>query len=303
MTAINKGERDFFIVLKEEARTAIWQVGSNADPESLIKNVLEDLEALAPRKDGQDNRSDDEIWGQIRERLIKAAYATRPYCIRCGKCCTTGSPTLLSEDISLFTRNILKPSDVFTIRQGETVYSNQEDRLSYAEQELIKIKEIPGSKTCVFFRTGDKSCSIYDARPLQCRHQECWNPDRSPAISDTSTLHRESLLGDTGPLWDIIQRHELRCSPAEFSRVMARLSATKGHAVEELLDLLRFDHHVRNFILEKFNLAPETLSFFLGRPLSEAIEHYGLQVTEQPDGSFLLTPADQTDVALEDAPR
>ena len=75
---------------------------------------------------------------------------------------------------------------------------------------------------------------------------------------------------------------------------MAKLEATKGLAVEELLELLRFDQHVRHFIMEKFNLAPETLDFFLGRSLAESVEAYGLRVVEEPDGDFLLTMIDES---------
>ncbi len=158
---------------------------------------------------------------------------------------------------------------------------------------MIKVKEASGSKTCILFQAGDRSCSIYDARPEQCRRQECWNPRRPDEILSGATLCREDLLTETGPLWQIIQRHEERCSFAELQRIMVKLGATKGHAVEELLELLRFDHHVRQFLEEKFELPSETLGFFLGRSLDQAIEPYGLQVTEQPDGSFLLAPSDQ----------
>jgi hypothetical protein len=60
--------------------------------------------------------------------------------------------------------------------------------------------------------------------------------------------------------------------------------------VGEILDLLAFDHHVRGFIAENFGIAPESIDFFLGRPLQDAIARYGLELEEQSDGSFLLKP-------------
>ncbi len=129
---------------------------------------------------------------------------------------------------------------------------------------------------------------------MQCRRQECWNPGRPDEILSGTPLRREALLVETGPLWQIIQRHEERCSFAELHRTMAKMDATKGHTVEELLELLRFDHHVRQFLREKLDLASETLDFFLGRSLNHALEPFGLRVTEQPDGSFLLAPRDET---------
>ena len=189
----NKAETDFFIVaLKEEARTALWQVGSSTDPDTLIKSVIDEIEALAPRPDGQEDRSDEEIKKQVSECLLKAAYATRPYCIRCGTCCAKGSPTLTVGDLELFTRDIVKPSDVLTIRKGELARSAGCDELERTEQELIKIREAPGNNACVFFRPGDKECSIYESRPLQCRRQECWNPQDPDEIGNQEMLAQAS---------------------------------------------------------------------------------------------------------------
>jgi hypothetical protein len=117
----NKAEVDFFLTaLKEEARTMIYEVGASVEPKALVDSVLEDLQALAPREN--DDRSEEEVWNQIRRLLLKAAYATRPHCIRCGTCCTKGSPTLLAEDMELFVKDILRPEHVTTIRLGEPAY-------------------------------------------------------------------------------------------------------------------------------------------------------------------------------------
>jgi Fe-S-cluster containining protein len=287
----NKAEWDFFITaLKEEARTILKEVGSSTDPETLVRDALGELEALARRNDGQDNRSEEEIWTQVRERLLKAAYATRPHCIRCGTCCTKGSPTLLEDDMDLFSRSILKPEHLVTIREGEPAYSNQTEELAATPVELIKIRETSGSKTCVFYEKSGSKCTIYESRPAQCRSQECWNTVASAGIDGVSPINRKRLLEPIPALWEIIQRHEERCSYSEFSRAMTRLGATKGQTVGEILDLLAYDHHVRGFIAEHLGIEPDSMDFFLGRPLQDAIANYGLELEEQPDGSFLLKP-------------
>lgn len=289
----NKSEWQFFVTaLKEEARTILWEVGSNTDPQTLINSVLPELEALAPREPGVEERPEEEIWRQVRERLLKAAYATRPHCIRCGTCCKTGSPTLMREDFHLFTKNVLKPCHVVTIRSGEWGYSNKDLQASPVAHELIKIREKPGEKTCIFFENWDKSCSIYESRPRQCVLQECWNPENAEAALD-DPISRKDLLRATGPLWEIIERHEEKCSHEELNRAMARLSATKGHTVEEVLDLLRYDDHVRQFVAETFGISQDDMVFFFGRPLSYCIEAFGLKVEQQADGSFLLTQVEQ----------
>lgn len=289
MKEYNTAELNFFFTaLKEEARTVIGKVGSNADPQTLVDSVLEDLEALAPKDN--DTRTEEEIWKQVRERLLQAAYATRAYCIRCGNCCNLGSATLESEDIELFKKDIIKPAHVITIRQGEPV--SEKGQIAPAKKEMIKIKEVPDSKSCVFYEKNGSSCGIYENRPKQCKLQECWNPERTED-QEKDWLDRRALLPATGPLWDIIQRHENKCSYEEFNRSMAKMGATKGQTVEELLELLRYDHYVREFVQEHFNLGPDTLSFFLGRPLKDSLHLYGLRLEEQADGCFFLAPTEE----------
>ncbi len=298
MDKINKAEWDFFVTaLKEEARKILKEVGSSTDPETLVRDSLGELEALAPRKDGQDHRSEEEIWTQVRELLLKAAYATRPHCIRCGTCCTKGSPTLLEDDIELFNRDILKPEHLVTIRAGEPAYSNQTEELAATQEDLIKIRETSGSKTCIFYQHSGNKCTIYESRPAQCRSQECWNTAASEGMAGMIPINRKRLLEPIPTLWEIIQRHEERCSYSEFSRAMTRLGATKGQTVGEILDLLAFDHHVRGFIAESLGIAADSIDFFLGRPLQAAITNYGLELEQQPDGSFLLNPVEQRDVS------
>jgi Fe-S-cluster containining protein len=290
---IDKADKAFFLAaLKEEARSALWDVGSSADPDALIDGILDELQALAPREGAEEDRSEEEIMTQVRQRLLKAAYATRPHCIRCGKCCETGSPTLVEDDLELFQEDILTPAQCYTIREGETVYSGSSGEALPADREMIKVRESPDSRTCVFYRNYDKSCSIYESRPRQCRKQECWNPEEAKQVFDMPRLSRRALLESTGPLWEIIERHEERCSHIEVNRAMARLNATKGRTVDEVLEILRFDEHVRTFIAENFQLSEDTIEFFLGRSLLDVVAMYGLKVVDQPDGSVLLTAAE-----------
>jgi Fe-S-cluster containining protein len=192
----------------------------------------------------------------------------------------------------MFRKDLLKPTDLITIRKGEPVYSNFTGEVAPAPVEMIKIKENPDSKTCSFFRRMDDSCAIYENRPEQCRDQECWNPAHVPAAGG-ERLQRAALLKDTAQLWDVIQHHENRCAQDEFSRAMARLSATHGQTVEEVLELLRYDHYIREFVMEQFGLNPDSMSFFFGRPLKETLFMYGLRLEEQPDGCFLLKPVEE----------
>lgn len=291
----NKADWEFFVVaLKEEARDVLWSVQLDLDPDTLIKSALEDLQALAPKPEGTETRSRDEIWNDVRARLLQAAYALRPHCIRCGTCCEKGSPTLLKQDTELFVTGVLTPSDVFTIRSGEQVYIPETEQTVPSQTELIKIKETSDSRSCMFLDTSSKSCRIYGSRPEQCRRQECWNPKQT-LQQDDRTLTRKDLLEATGDLWSIIEKHEDRCSHDEFTREIARLSATKGQTVDDLLNMLAFDHHVRDFVKTNLGVDEKFLTFFFGRPLSQDLFYYGLSLEENEDGTFFLTTAQQKD--------
>ncbi len=286
----NKSEFDFFVVaLKEEARDVIWKVGAEIDPDTLVNSCIKDLQSLASTPD--DERSEEEIWRQIRERLLKAAYAARPHCVRCGACCSKGSPSLTAEDIPLLRKNIIQPNNVMTVRKGEDVYSHITDSVEPAEREYIKIKEQPDQSTCVLFKKENNECSIYEDRPKQCRDQECWNPEQS-GTSDV-LLDREALLKEAGSLWEIIKKHEEKCSHRELKTAIAKLGATKGQTVEEILELLRNDHFIREWVRENFEVDPEVLSLFFGKPLKDSLPPYGLKVDQEPDGCFVLSPAEE----------
>jgi Fe-S-cluster containining protein len=291
MTEYNRAEVDFFITaLKEEARDIIHQVGASIEPKNLVEGILEELQKLAPKEN--DTRTEAEIWKQLRERLLAAAYATRPHCIRCGTCCTKSSPTLCEDDFELFRKDVLTPVNTYTIRINEPAYSNVTGNVENSKSELIKIKEVPEQTACVFYDKFKKECSIYEDRPYQCRAQECWNPQALERLESKSRLNRENLLNAVGPLWDIVRRHEEQCSYEDFGRKMAKLEATKGQTVNEIIELLSYDQHVREFAVQNFGLNEETLSFFFGRPLKDYLPAYGLKLEKFPDGTHMLMAAD-----------
>ncbi|MBW1701584.1 MAG: hypothetical protein JRJ50_05575 [Deltaproteobacteria bacterium] len=63
-------------------------------------------------------------------------------------------------------------------------------------------------------------------------------------------------------------------------------------AVERILELLRFDHHIRTFTTKKLGIDSGETDFYFGRPVTQTITMFGLQVVREPDGSFFLTILD-----------
>jgi len=291
MDRLNRQEWDFFsTALIEEARTAIWQTRARIEPRHLIDRVKGTLQDIAGAEHGAD--SEDLVWQKIRQALVVAAYETRPYCLRCGACCKKDTPALLIEDMTLLRQEIIRPEHLYTVRKGEIAYSPFEDKAVELAHEIIKVHSIRGTNRCIFFRGLDGLCSIYDERPLQCRLQECWNPDRMREMSG-EYITREHVFGQIEQLWDVIRAHEKRCSIEKWRRAMERLEATKGHSVEELLELLKYDHLIRQFLTERFSVKIEVAELILGRPLKDWLPLYGLELIEVPEGAFILQPVSQ----------
>ncbi len=285
----NRQEWDFFSsALIEEARTAIWQTRARIDPRDLIERVKTELQEIARAEQSGD--SERRVWDKVRQALVSAAYQTRPYCLKCGTCCKKDSPTLVMEDMGLLRQEILRPEHLYTIRKGEIAFNSFEDKAVSLPHEIIKIRSAGGTTRCMFYRGLDGLCSIYENRPLQCRLQECWNPGRMTSVR-AEYITRGAIFRPIKPLWDVISAHEERCSLEKWTHALERLEATRGHSVQDVLELLRYDHMARQFVMETFSMAEEVLDLILGRPLKDFLCLWGLELVETSDREFILQPS------------
>ena len=206
----------------------------------------------------------------------------RDHCIRCGTCCSKGGPTLHLEDLELFHRSVLKPAHVYTLRSGETVYHNILERLVPLDHELIKIKEVPGGRSCMFYDPGRNRCSIYDNRPVQCRALACWDTRELELVFTRPKLSRNSFLPPGIPILDIIEAHDRRCHPGRVIRLAKQLSHSHDEEiVRAIIDTVQYDAAMRPFMSERLGLDPSELDFFFGRPLSLILEACGLRIVER----------------------
>jgi Fe-S-cluster containining protein len=212
--------------------------------------------------------------------MEKAAYGTRPYCLRCGDCCRRGSPTLFLEDLPLLRRGIIRRLEVLTLRAGEIGFSNAAQDLVLLPEERIKVKEKPGSRECLFFDAETKGCGIYDERPLQCRVMECWNPDHYNDLDSKKYLSRKELLNPEDPLLPIIESHNQRCALHKLQKALSRLKRGLADAQEEALDILLFDQHLREYLARDQKISPENQVFLFGRSVSDLIQSFGFRIEE-----------------------
>jgi len=195
------------------------------------------------------------------------------------------------EDLPLLETGVLPRETLFTIRKGETAWDNIEQRIAAADREMIKIRERDGGKGCIFYEEADRSCSIYLQRPAQCRALKCWDTSDFQKVYSTPRLERRHLL--SGGALSLIAEHEKRCDYDRLEDLVKRLRRDGEDAVQEILNMLRFDFHLRPLASERLGIDDLEMDFLFGSPMIRTIKRYGLTVIHQADGSFLLTSAPQ----------
>ena len=215
----------------------------------------------------------------------------RDHCIRCGQCCLKASPTLQMEDLLLIQQECIRRKDLFTIRKGELIRDNVNENLMVTQVELIKVKERKGEvKGCIFYDDIRKACTIYEHRPVQCSAFKCWDTEDFDRVYSGPKLTRKEVVQDE-VLLGMLEEHEKRCSYSVLEKHIKQIESEGEKAVRKILDLLRFDFHLRPFVSEKLGPSSEEMDFLFGRPLSDTITMFGLKVVREPDASFLLTTA------------
>lgn len=213
---------------------------------------------------------------------------SRSHCIRCGECCLKSSPTLQAEDLHFINEGLIQKHDLYAIRAGELVYDNIHNRLKISETEFIKLKEKGVGQGCFHYDDKSRICKIYENRPSQCSAFTCWDEKEIVRVYESPRLERKSIIKDH-ILLGLIEQHEKRCRYRTVDKLVRQIETDGAKAVEEILSLLRFDHELRPFVSEKTGVALDEMDLVFGRPLTETIAMFGLQVISEPDGSFFLT--------------
>jgi Fe-S-cluster containining protein len=203
-------------------------------------------------------------------------------CIRCATCCKKGGPAFHRQDKELLTSGRIKTTAVFTIREGEPVFDNISGDLIAAPTDIIKIKGQADGWTCRFLGVDEKTCTVYDNRPFECRIMRCWDTTEIEAAYNEQRLTREDLLAGVEGLWDFIGEHQAECSYDTVRRLLTEGGGRlTGPAVEVVLQMIKYDLAVRPMVIEKGQLDREWIEFLLGRPLIETITLFGLEVVKE----------------------
>jgi Fe-S-cluster containining protein len=212
-------------------------------------------------------------------------------CNRCGECCIKGGPTLHISDAKLLKEGHLSYADLYTIRNGQLVYNNIENKLMTIDFELIKVKELEGKKTCKFFVEQGNVCSIYANRPLQCEKFECWNSEKLMEAFTEEKLTRAHLIAGNDSLTIIVNNHEIKCSYETLKELFEDIQEGKD-VTQEVFDILQYDAEMRPLLTKKLSINPEYIPLLLGRPLESTLDMFGYKVEIDIDGKNCLTKID-----------
>ncbi len=217
----------------------------------------------------------------------------RDHCIRCGECCLRSSPSLQITDAPLVYEGVIKRSDLYSVRVGELVWDNIRDELKVTDTELIKVREKGSGEGCVFYDDAEKACTIYGHRPAQCKALACWDESEFMRVYAKPKAGRKEIIHDH-TLFRLIDEHEKRCAYAQLDKCVKKIESDGEKAVENILQILKFDHDIRCLIPEKLGVDSDEIDLILGRSLTKTIAMFGLKVVRKPDGSFFLTVLDSS---------
>ena len=195
-------------------------------------------------------------------------------CKRCGTCCRKGGPCLHEEDRLLVVEGLLKPSMLVTYRKGELAINPETGEIVRLPSEMIKIRGRAGEALCLFFEGKEKSCRIYEKRPLECRVLKCWDTEESRGLFLKDLLVRSQLIPPNSTLSELVEGYE-KAFPLDmifgvFTKGLSGKDASRA-ALEELLSR---DVDFRAGITKTLHVSDDDLFFFFGRPLSMLLDGF-----------------------------
>ena len=213
----------------------------------------------------------------IKDRPSEA----KTQCIRCGTCCEKGGPSFHIQDRPLIENGTIHTRYLYTIRKGEFVHDNVQGQLKPADSDIIKIKGKSPSWECVFFQKRDKSCSIYDNRPLECRLLKCWDTRDIEAVYEKDRLTRQDILIGIEGLWELIADHEKQCAHDAINRAIRDFHGVLSKQAQDVITgAIQYDSAIRQLVLENGNVAPDMTDFLFGRPLTVTLKLAGYDMKE-----------------------
>lgn len=209
-------------------------------------------------------------------------------CTRCGECCAAAAPSLQKADLPLFFDHVIDGTQLYTVRKGELVWDNVNDKLDFTKNELIKFRDHESGDGCILYDGNEKACTIYADRPGQCRAFSCWSDIEFKRVFSDPKAQRTDIINDPN-LLRLVSAHEEKCSYQAISDDVKKIQEDGDKAIEKILKILQYDQDIRQLTREKLGIEPREMDLLFGRALTDTIHMFGLRVKREADGSFLLT--------------
>jgi len=208
--------------------------------------------------------------------------AAQQSCRRCGACCVRGGPALHDPDIAVIHQGGVPLNSLYTIRPGERAYDNVSGGLFQVTRDIVKIKSAEGSRACMYYDDGQKACLIYEARPLQCRLQACWDNNALEGLYASMLLSRRTILENARWLCEMMDAHEEYCHFQPIHELVDRREEGDPEASAKLTEIVNYDAHFRDIAVSKGQVPADILDFLFGRPLARIIEdQFGIKVSRK----------------------
>jgi len=197
-------------------------------------------------------------------------------CVRSGKCCEKGGPSLHLEDKSLLQEGILKPKDLFTLRAGELAYHPVKKKVVELSDEIIKIKSRNGSTACIFYDADRHACSIYEHRPLECRAFKCWDTKAIEGIFFKNILSRLDLFPKESTVAELILAYDKSLPPRQLYGLFSEIASqdeAQQEAKVKIEKVVSTDDAFREKVVEALGIDDAELEFFFGRSLRTLVSN------------------------------
>lgn len=189
------------------------------------------------------------------------------------------------RDKELYLSGALSKGHLMTLRKGELVFDNIQNRLEQLQEEMIRIRPGEGGSSCLFLEGSTNSCRIYTERPAECRAMKCWDTREIIDIYAESRLQRKDLVSTDSALWEIILEHENSCPVRDLHDLVREFkSGEREEILSRLSGIIDTDQRIRHFLQERTGADPASMEFVLGRSLDKLLPGLGLEVEFTANG-------------------
>lgn len=160
------------------------------------------------------------------------------------------------------------------IRKGEPAYNPASDRVEPAPCEMLKIQGKPGSWECLFYDAAQKSCTIHNTRPLECRLLQCQDTTAVLAVTGKDCLNRLDIITSDDKIAAYIQAFE----HYSWEKINSLLTTLSSESIKEAEKILCTDLIIREQAVTQLQLTLAQELFYFGRPMFQSWNHPGVHL-------------------------